>query len=191
VELADLLAGALPDGKPVIIAESFSGPLGLALAARHPVAALVFCNSFVMAPRSRAWRWLVSPLLFTLPVPHVLLRHYMLGRAVDEVLVRETAAEIASVPAYVLSSRVKSVLRLDELKAFSRCDVPMLYLRGTDDRLVPDAAWRRMAAARPMTTAHIPGPHMLLQANPVGAWKAIEEFLPTIPTRPTRPTRPY
>jgi pimeloyl-ACP methyl ester carboxylesterase len=168
---------ALPDGKPVIIAESFSGLLALALAERHPVAALVFCNSFVVSPRSPAWRWLVSPLLFMLPVPHFLLRHYMIGRAVDESLVRDTAAEIASVPASVLSSRVKSVLRLDELDALSRCNVPMLYLRGTDDRLVPDAVWRRMAAARPMTTSHIPGPHMLLQANPKAAWKAIVDFL--------------
>jgi hypothetical protein len=46
----------------------------------------------------------------------------------------------------------------------------MLYLRGTDDRLVPDAAWRRMAAERPITTLHVPGPHLLLQANPIGAW---------------------
>jgi pimeloyl-ACP methyl ester carboxylesterase len=79
--------------------------------------------------------------------------------------------------AFVLASRVKSVLRLDELDALSQCDVPMLYLRGTEDRLVPDAAWRGMSAARPMTTSHMPGPHMLLQTNPTGAWKATMEFL--------------
>ena len=177
VELADRLAGALPDGKPVIIAESFSGPLALALAARHPVAALVFCNSFVVPPKSPALRWLVHSFLFKLPVPHFLLRRYMLGSAVDESLVREVAAEIAAAPASVLASRVNSALRVDELEAFSRCNVPVLYLRGTDDRLVPDAAWRRMATARPMTTSHMPGPHMLLQAYPAGAWKATVEFL--------------
>ena len=177
VGLADRIAGSLPDGKPVIIAESFSGPLALALAKRHPVAALVLCNSFVVAPRSHALRWLVHSFLFKLPVPHFLLRRYMLGSAVDESLVRQVAAEIAAAPASVLASRVKSALRVDELEAFSRCNVPALYLRGTDDRLIPDAAWRRMARARPMTTSHMPGPHMLLQANPAGAWKAIVEFL--------------
>jgi pimeloyl-[acyl-carrier protein] methyl ester esterase len=175
--LADRLAGALPDGKLVIIAESFSGPLALALAARHPVATLVFCNSFVVAPKSPALRWLPWPFLFKLPVPYFLLHRYMLGRTVDELLVREVAAEIAAAPASVLASRVKSALRVDELEAFSRCKVPVLYLRGSDDHLVPDVAWRRMAEVRPMTTSHMPGPHMLLQANPAGAWKAIVEFL--------------
>jgi pimeloyl-ACP methyl ester carboxylesterase len=78
------LAGALPDGKPVIIAESFSGPLALALAERHSVAALVFCNSFVVAPKSPALGWLPWPFLFKLPVPGFLLRRYMLSRTVDE-----------------------------------------------------------------------------------------------------------
>jgi pimeloyl-ACP methyl ester carboxylesterase len=79
--------------------------------------------------------------------------------------------------------RVKSVLRLDALTAFSQCRVPTLYLRGTDDRLVPDTAWRRMGSARPITTSHIQGPHMLLQANPAGAWRAVIEFLETISLR--------
>ena len=181
-ELTDRLAGALPDGRLVIIAESFSGPLAVALAERHSVAALVFCNSFVAAPRSRALRWLVLPFLFKRPVPAFLLRRYMLGRIVDEMLVRDVAAAIASVPASVLASRVNSVLRLEEVEGFSRCEVPTLYLRGTDDHLVPDSAWRRMAAVRPITTSYVPGPHLLLQANPVGAWKAIVEFLDSLRT---------
>jgi pimeloyl-ACP methyl ester carboxylesterase len=119
----------------------------------------------------------VLPFLFKLPVPSSLLRRYMLGRTVDEMLVREVAAAIGSAPAFVLASRVNSVLRLDSVEAFSRCEVPTLYLHGTDDRLVPDAAWRRMTAERPITTLHVPGPHLLLQANPIGAWKAIVEFL--------------
>ena len=36
----------------VLVAESFSGPLAVLLAAAHPVGAVVVCNSFVQAPRS-------------------------------------------------------------------------------------------------------------------------------------------
>ena len=43
-ELADSVASTVPDGPVVVIAESFSGPLAIALAERHPIAAFVFCN---------------------------------------------------------------------------------------------------------------------------------------------------
>ena len=89
VELADRLAGALPDGKPVLIAESFSGPLALALAERHPVAAVGVLQQLVVAPSHRRLRLATLAVLFKLPMPHFLLRRYMLGSAVDDTLVRE------------------------------------------------------------------------------------------------------
>jgi pimeloyl-[acyl-carrier protein] methyl ester esterase len=177
-DLADSVAHNLPAGEPlVVITESFSGPLALALAQRRPIAALVYCNSFVIAPRSRAIRWFVLPGLFGLPLPRLLLRRYMLGQAADDALVDDVAEVVASVPASLLTSRLRMVLNTDEADAFARCTVPTLYVRGTEDRLVPDSAWRGMAAVRPMSIAQVSGPHLLLQANPVGAWNAISPFL--------------
>ena len=176
-QLADRAIAALPDGDLVIVAESFSGPLALALAERKQVAALVFCNSFVVAPRPRGLRWLVPSIVWKLPTPRFLLRHYMLGRVVDESLVEEVATAIAAVPADVLAFRLGLVLQVDDMEAFARCDTPTLYLRSTGDRLVPDTAHLSMAARRPIKTAHVPGPHLLLQANPTGAWRSIVEFL--------------
>jgi pimeloyl-ACP methyl ester carboxylesterase len=172
----------MPDGDVIIIAESFSGPLAVALAERHHVAALIFCNSFVVAPRPSVLRWLLSPFLFKLPIPRFLLRRYMLGRTADEDLLSEVVAAIRSVPAAVLASRLTSVFQVDETVAFARCNAPTLYLRGTGDRLIPEAARLRMAAKRPIKTSHVPGPHLLLQANPAGAWKAIVEFLDSLPS---------
>jgi pimeloyl-ACP methyl ester carboxylesterase len=177
-ELADRVARELSEREPlVVIAESFSGPLALALAQRLSLTALVFCNSFVVAPRWRALRWLTFPILFGLPLPRFFLRRYMLGATADEALVDDVAAVVASVSPAVLASRLRLVLDIDEADAFARCTVPALYIRGTEDRLVPESAWRRMAAVRPMSIAHVPGPHLLLQANPVGAWSAIFPFL--------------
>ena len=158
-----------------------SGPLAVALAERHPVIALVFCNSFIVAPRWRGLRWLALPILFKLAVPRFLLRRYMLGATADDTLVREVATAIASVPAAVLASRLRSVLSLDDAIAFARCPVPMLYVRANEDRLVPESAWRRMVMTRPMSTARVPGPHLLLQANPAGTWAAIAPFLDSLP----------
>jgi pimeloyl-ACP methyl ester carboxylesterase len=179
--LADSVERSLPDAEPlVLIAESFSGPLAVALARRHPIAALVFCNSFVVTPRVRALRWLAWRAFFIVPPPRQLLRRYMLGPAADDALVDEVAEAVASVPASVLASRVRSVLDTDMASAFGRLAAPTLYVRGTKDRLVTDAAWRLMAAIRPIVTAHIHGPHLLLQVNPQGAWNAILPFLQSL-----------
>lgn len=177
-DLADSVAGNLPDGEPlVLIAESFSGPLAVTIAERRSISALVFCNSFVVPPRSRGLRWLALPAFFMLPMPPLLMRRYMLGPGADDALVDDVTKVVASVPASVLASRVRLVLNTDKADAFARCPAPTLHLRSTGDRLVPDAAWRRMATIRPMTTVQMSGPHFLLQANPVAAWSAISPFL--------------
>ena len=180
-ELADAVDTALPSGPIVVIAESFSGPLAITLAARRPIAGLVFCNSFIVAPQSRLFRLLFPPIMFKLPPPLWLLRRYMLGSDADDALVRRVAEVVASVPAAVLASRLECVLGVNEVAAFAQTTAPALYLQGTADRLVPESALQQMAALRPVTTARLIGPHLLLQTNPTGAWEAILPFLDSLP----------
>jgi pimeloyl-[acyl-carrier protein] methyl ester esterase len=180
-QLADGISKELPDGPVVVVAESFSGPIAVALAERHAVTALVLCNSFAVAPRWHVLRWFVLPILFRLPPPAFLIRRFMVGLQADDELVRDVAASVASVPARVLASRLQSVLTVDKTDAFASSKVPTLYLRATEDRLVPESACRRIAAMRPITIVRLPGPHLLLQANPKGAWDAIVRFLDSAP----------
>jgi len=172
----------------VLIAESFSGPLAVAVTQRRSIAGLILCNSFVSAPRAPALRWLAVPSVMNLRPPALLLRRYMLGDRADDALVRDVATTIASVPAAILAYRIRSVLTVDEAAAFARCTVPTLYVRGTDDRLLPDSAWRRMSRLRPMTVATVAGPHLLLQVNPTAAWDAILPFVESLaPTATSGP----
>jgi pimeloyl-ACP methyl ester carboxylesterase len=181
-ELANWVARVVPDAPIVVIAESFSGPLAVSLAERRPVAALVFCNTFVVTPRSSALQWLASPLLFRLPMPGFLLRRYVLRADADDTLVREVSDAVAAVPAAVLAFRLRLVLAVDATDTLARCVTPALYLRGTEDRLVPELASDRMVSARRMRIVPVAGPHLLLQANPLGAWQAIVPFLDSLPT---------
>jgi len=176
-ELADRIAARLSDEPSVIVAESFSGPIAAALTTRRAVKALILCNTFVIAPAFKVLRWLVTPRMFRRPMPEYLLRRYLVGRSADEALVRDVAATVASVPDEILSSRLRLVLEMDETETFARCVVPTLYLRSSDDRIVPESAWRRMASLRRMSTARVPGPHLLLQANPHAVWPVIKAFL--------------
>ena len=178
-ELADTIAACLSDEPSVIVAESFSGPIAIALTTRRPVKALILCNSFVTAPvpNFKVLRWLVTPRLFSRPMPESLLRWYLVGKSADAELVRDVTATVASVPAEILSARLRLILDMNETATFARCVVPTLYLRSNDDRIVPDSAWRRMASLRPMSTERVPDPHLLLQANPDAAWAVIKAFL--------------
>jgi sigma-B regulation protein RsbQ len=179
-EMADRIRGSLPTGRLVIIAESYSGPLALAITAHRPITGLILCNSFVAAPRARAWRRLAVPAVFRVPPPAFLLRRYLVGEGADVTLIDEVAAAVASVPSTVLASRLRSVLSLDASQTFARCNVPTLYLRGTNDRIVPDSAWRAMSSLRPVTMAFVPGPHLLLQSHPHAAWQAILPFFESL-----------
>jgi len=183
-QLADRVATMLPPGPVVLIAESYSGPLAVAIAERRPVKGMILCNSFVSAPRARALRWLALPSVMNLRPPARLLRRYMVGIDADDALVRDVATTIASVAPAVLASRIRSVLTLDATHTFAKCTVPTLYVRGSDDRLVPDSAWRRMSRLRPLAIATIPGPHLLLQAKPAAAWEAILPFLDSLSAAP-------
>ena len=105
----------------------------------------------------------------------------MVGPAADDALVRELTETIATVPPSLVAWRLKTVLDLDMSKDFARSTVPTLYLRGTDDRLVTERSWRLMKALRDMPVVLVPGPHLLLQANPIGAWRAIQAFIDSLP----------
>lgn len=180
-EIADRLAGTLClDGGCVIVAESFSGPLAVRLAAEYRVRAVVLCNSFVSLPRRGVPRWLAAPLLFRFGVPRLVIRGLLLGMRALRERVDEFRSAIASVPPAVLASRLANVLGADETGSLARCSAPLLYLRGTEDRLVPEDALRRITAVAPVRVARVPAPHLLLQAEPQRAWQAIRLFLSTL-----------
>jgi pimeloyl-ACP methyl ester carboxylesterase len=165
----------------VLVAESFSGPLAVGLAQRHRVAAIVFCNSFVSSPRSSALGLFVTPFIFRVRVPQILLRHFLVGKTASADLVQLVADTIETVPRKVLEERLRCVFNVDVSIPFSRLDVPILYLRSTEDRLVPDSSCQHMAALRRVSVARLSGPHLLLQTHPMDAWNSIAHFLASIP----------
>jgi pimeloyl-[acyl-carrier protein] methyl ester esterase len=175
-ELARRMAPTLTPGC-VVVAESFSGPIGIRLARMAPIGALVLCNTFVAPPLPSILRFLAIPLLFRAPVPAAAVRRWMAGPDAPDELVARIREAIASVPPALLASRLRSVLTADETDALAGCAAPVLHLRGVDDRLVRERGARGIAGSPRVTVARIPGPHLLLQAEPVAAWSAIVRFL--------------
>ena len=175
----------LPQDRPfVVLAESFSGPLGAALRANPPpgMRALILCCSFVRNPRP-----MLAPLRHLLDLvpfgalPGFALRQALLAPYATPALQAELAAALAQVPPGVLRQRLRAVLEIrekDASRSFARGSLPVLYLRARHDRLVPPAnAAQILRLAAGAQLADIAAPHMLLQAAPAAAATAVAAFL--------------
>lgn len=172
----------LPRDRPfVLLAESFSGPLGAALRADPPLGmrALILCCSFVRNPRP-----LLAPLRHLLAfvpfgtLPGFALRQALLAPYATPALQAELAAALAQVPPSVLRQRLRAVLETDASRSFARGSLPVLYLRARHDRLVPPANALQILHLAPGTQlVDIDAPHMLLQAAPAAAADAVAAFL--------------
>ena len=171
----------LPHEPFAIIAESFSGPIALRIAAKRPpnLVALILVATFVESPIRWMPAWLVRPtLLARLARSRFLIRRQLLNASASEDLVDLVRETIARVPPAVLASRVRAVLALDARDALAACESPMLYLQATHDRVVPGRAAEVMGRYRPdLRVERIEGPHFVLQRNPVASARAIERFL--------------
>jgi pimeloyl-ACP methyl ester carboxylesterase len=164
-----------------IVAESFSGPLGIRLANRFAdrVRGLVLVASFLRAPsRLESWMSAVAPLLFRLPPPSFALRWALLGpdATTDEVTTVRSA--IARVRPDVLAGRLRAIAGVDAENDFAASSVPTLYIAGAHDRLVgPDALAQLKTIRADLETRALPAPHLVLQRRPAEAANVVTEFL--------------
>ncbi|MEZ4335695.1 MAG: hypothetical protein R3B82_03620 [Sandaracinaceae bacterium] len=169
------LLGARPEAAG-LIAESYSGPVAIRLAAEPPssLRAVILVATFARSPMP--WWVPVRALgpLVRRPPPPFAIRHLMLdadGGDPDAV-----GAAIAAVSPSVMARRMREVAAVDVRAELARTRVPILALRATRDRLVP--ASRFVARDAPaMDVRAIEGPHLLLHARPRACADAISSWL--------------
>ena len=111
-----------------------------------------------------------------MPPPRWALRLVLVGRDATEALLSRLAAANRSVPARVSVFRLLQVHHVNVWRELRAATVPLLYLRGLRDRLVPARNGDAMAAAG-VPVRDLDGPHLLLQTKPAEAARAIEEFV--------------
>lgn len=188
-ELLTVVNSALPTDRPYcLLAESFSGPLGIELAAQAPahLRKLVLCCTFAKNPRPALAA--LGPLLPFVPLsamPLAPLGRVLMGRHFDAELQSMLAKAMAQVPSDALRARLRSVLEVDTTSCLARIAVPTLYLQATCDQVVPKQAGELLLAHKPdVELARLAGPHFLLQTNPIGTALALEQFLQGAKTNP-------
>jgi pimeloyl-ACP methyl ester carboxylesterase len=181
-ELARFVEAALPRrGDYVLLGESFSGPVAIAVAARGParLRGLVLACSFAstplpaLSPLRHLARLLPSPRLALAPLSFALM-----GRYSTPALRQALAAALAAVEPSVLRHRAASTLAIDAGASLCAVKCPVLYLQASEDRVVPASCASQVRSLCPQTqVVRLAGPHFLLQTQPAAAAAAIETFI--------------
>lgn len=182
-ELLELVLAALPKERPfVLLGESFGGPLALRVAATRPAGlkALILSASFVCCPYPLVPRWAAAlvpdwPLRAFPALSHM---KALCGAYATPALGALTAQALALVKPAVLAQRIRAVIQVDVRAELAACELPMLYLQGSHDLVVPAANLQRMLRIKPdLQQVQIAAPHMLLQTRPQQAAAAIRDFI--------------
>lgn len=183
-QLLPIVVSALPSNKPfVILAESFSTPLAVKLAAEAPrgLRALVLCAGFVSPPRRNMLRrvaLILAPVLFAFGLPESVCRHFLVGDTAPKSLVDGVRATVSSVSVGVLVHRLGSVLSCNGERELRNVSVPLLYISGLEDRLVRRLSFEEIQQAKPdAQLASVEAHHLILQTKPHEAVNVVVRFL--------------
>ena len=169
----DHAASLLPAERQVsLLAESFSGPVAVALMARYRprIEAAVLSATFAISPRPLLTRLAgllpaggtTNPALRRLAIDHFGLN----GGEYPAARMLASSVTARSDPAVMLR-RVAILHRVDVRALLAAIDVPVLYLRASRDRVVParhgEMLIEGLVDAR---LVEIDAPHLLLQCRP-------------------------
>jgi pimeloyl-[acyl-carrier protein] methyl ester esterase len=182
LRLVDFARSRLPTDQPyLLLGESFSGPVAIALAAERPpgLIGLVLSCTFARNP---------LPLLRHCAglIPFLPLSSRFTGLAIPLLLGSHATPQLRQAlrcaldrlePA-VLRARMREVLAVDHGAHMRSVAVPVLYLQAAQDRVVSRAAARHIVSLLPsVNVVGLRGPHLLLQAAPVETAALVRAFV--------------
>jgi pimeloyl-ACP methyl ester carboxylesterase len=172
-------------GEFVVLAESFSGPLAVMLAASEPLGlrGVILCASFIRCPLRTPFRWIAAaarPVYFRL-VPTWLARWALFGGHGTDRLHRLFATATSTVSPAAMAARARAVASVDVTAELRMCPVPLLYLQAQQDRVVGPSCLRAIRREKPeIQVVELPGPHLLLQALPIESAYEVGQFIQRI-----------
>ncbi|HPD57952.1 MAG TPA: alpha/beta hydrolase [Smithellaceae bacterium] len=167
---------------PIVIAESFSGPVAIKMigSGRVKAKALILCATFAKSPRPIVWRFMRFLRLPMLIKPEMPKRFFKVvignDKLIDELKPLWKKVH-ARVPARVMQHRLKIINEIDVTAWLSKIKIPCCYLQATNDRLVPASCAEKIKKiALFVEIKKISAPHFILQAEPQACLNAIEDF---------------
>ena len=166
--------------KPIVVlGESFSGPIAVELAARHPVhvKGLILAATFLRSPWP-PWMIRAAARVNIDSVSPGLRNRFLRGPRADPELDAVINSILSDMPSGVRASRLREVAAVDVSKPFASLRCPVLALQGSRDFVVP--RWSLKSAidhkANARMTEFTAG-HMLLQTKTKEAANEIAAFV--------------
>jgi len=181
-ELEQLVWAALPKDEPfILLGESFSGPLAIAIAAKQPpnLCAVVLVCTFAKLPLPWIPAWL-QKLVGKSPVarvPVAFTARTVLGPFYSRHLYALLKEVHDMVSPAVWNARLLAVMAIDHTALLAHIHVPVLYLRAIYDKVVSASASALISQYLPQAeVVDFASPHFLLQTKPAEAAVAIRTF---------------
>ena len=141
-QLLPLVLRALPTERPyILLGESFSGPLAIMAAAERPknLKAVILCATFIRNPIPwlPCWsRHIARTPLFYLSRAFILSKALVAGYASSAVFALLERAH-AMVSPSVMAARARAILGVNVEGALREIEVPIFFMAGRGDRVVP------------------------------------------------------
>ena len=173
----------------ILLAESFSGPIAIRLAARlgERVQALVLCASFATRPHLLV-RWashVPQALLSGMARQRWALRWFCVGRHAPGSLLDAVETELSRLSGNTIKRRLQMLIAPDAATTLLQLELPVLLLQPNQDRLLDPWAPKRLEKlARGARIERLDGPHFLLQAEPQACWRKIVDWLTLVSAQP-------
>lgn len=169
----------LPKDDFILVAESFSGPIGAALAREsvENMKGIVFVATFLSAPRKvlvGLVRYLPLKLFSFLPPATYFYKLLFLGPNTSADIVDSFTSIIRALPAPLIRARLNSIYSL--ACTLELCHLPVVYIQASFDKLVPASKVKEFESRfSRIVIRTIEGPHFILQAKPIICAEAIAE----------------
>ena len=171
----------LPKEDFVLLAESFSGPIGASLAVEdlEHMKGVIFVATF-LSPPSRELLFLASlcpgAFLGNLPFTGYFYKHFLVGNAASRELIEQLKIIVSRLPPAIVKARINTMSKL--VAKPDTCDLPALYIQATADRLVQSHKVSDFKVRfKGLKVRKINGPHFILQAKPEECATIIMDFI--------------
>lgn len=178
--LTTYVRGCLPEEDFILVAESFSGQIGVVLAMegiKH-MKGIIFVATFLSSPRKLLLflsKWLPISFLSSLPLSGYFHKVFFLGSSASSKLVGLFQSTVKRLPQNLIKARLNTMLTLKACSEVS--DLPVGYIQAASDRLVPSNKVNEFNFCfRNLVIKTIDGPHFILQAKPEESAVVISEL---------------
>ena len=166
-------ARQLPNNSPLsLVAESFSGPIAIALLAKKEanfqasVLSATFCKS-PLPLLTQMSKYVPGKLSTSNPASKAFLEFFLTGRDVSPDVKNKVYELLNKVSPSQFQNRIALVNEVDVIEDLKEIEVPLLYIQATKDRIVfSDSGTEIMKHAKNIKIERVEGPHMILQAQP-------------------------